>query len=181
MNRVRSLDDIVRLYAERGERHYGEGVTQTEHALQCAGLAEAAGSDPSLVAAALLHDIGHLLEDDEAAATEVDDRHEIRGARALADLFAPAVRRPIALHVAAKRYLCVADPGYLGALSPASTASLALQGGPLTEEEAKAFQRRPGWQDAVVLRRFDELAKGFEACGRSWTDYMPLLESLAAR
>jgi predicted HD phosphohydrolase len=102
-----SLDDIERLYAERGGLAYGEGVSQIEHALQCAVLAQADGAAPSLIVAALLHDVGHLFEDDvDETRLTIDDRHETAGARALAGLFDEAVRAPIALHVAAKRYLC---------------------------------------------------------------------------
>lgn len=111
MPRLASLEDIERLYAAHGGLSYGEDVTQLEHALQCAALAEASGAADSLVAAALLHDIGHLFEA-EAAGPDLgsDARHEIIGARALKGLFGPAVRAPIALHVAAKRYLCFKTP-----------------------------------------------------------------------
>ena len=97
-----TLEDVVRLFAEKGRLHYGEGVSQLEHALQCASLAEAAGEPDSLVVAALLHDIGHLTEDEaDVIAGLEDDRHEVTGARMLRGLFSDAVRRPIALHVAA--------------------------------------------------------------------------------
>ena len=129
MRRLSSLEDIERLYAERGTLHYGEGVTQMEHAVQCAALAEEDGAPPSLIAAALLHDVGHLFEDEDAVLrADHDGRHEIAGAQALKGLFGQAVRAPIALHVAAKRYLCCREPAYFDALSPASQASLALQG-----------------------------------------------------
>ncbi|HEX3888725.1 MAG TPA: HD domain-containing protein [Phenylobacterium sp.] len=172
------LEDIERLYAERGGRSYGEGVSQIEHALQCAGLAEAGGASDSLIAAALLHDIGHLLEDEAAAEISVDPRHELVGARALAGLFGPAVRRPIALHVAAKRWLCRTEAGYRDALSAASQLSLELQGGPFGAVEAAAFERRPGWREAVALRRLDDLGKDPQPCGRSFTDYIPILNRL---
>lgn len=174
-----SLEAVARLYAERGHHHYGEGVSQTEHALQCAVLAEAQGAPESLIAAALLHDLGHLLEDEGASKTSigagVDARHELAGARALSGLFGPAVRRPIALHVAAKRWLCLTETGYFEALSPASRASLALQGGRFDAREAADFERRPFWRGAVALRRLDDLGKSPDPCGRSFTDYMPLL------
>ncbi len=116
-----SLEDLEALYAQRGGLRYGEDLTQLEHALQCAALAEKQSAPPSLVAAALLHDLGHLLvtEDDAARA---DDHHEATGARALAGLFGGEVREPIALHVMAKRYLCFTDRSYYAALSPASQA-----------------------------------------------------------
>ncbi|HZZ70354.1 MAG TPA: HD domain-containing protein [Phenylobacterium sp.] len=174
------LEDIERLYAERGGRAYGEGVSQIEHALQCASLAQASGAPDSLIAAALLHDIGHILEDEGAVEAGVDARHELAGARALAGLFGSAVRRPIALHVAAKRWLCHTEAGYRAALSAASRLSLAAQGGPFDAFEAAAFERRPGWREAVTLRRLDDLGKNPQPSGRSFTDYIPILHRLAA-
>ena len=58
-----ALDDIRAVFAKRGGDTYGEGVSQLEHALQCAACAERDGASPALIAATLLHDIGHLLHD----------------------------------------------------------------------------------------------------------------------
>ena len=179
MPRLSSLDDINRLYAERGGLNYGEGVTQTEHALQCAALAEEQGASPSLVVAALLHDIGHLFADEaDVAEARLDDRHEAAGARALEGLFDEAVRAPIALHVQAKRWLCFREPGYHGALSPASQRSLELQGGPLDQAGAEAFEKSPYWREAVTLRRFDDTGKRQGLSYRAFADYTPLMHSL---
>ena len=178
MARLSSLEDLQRLYAERGELAYGEGVSQIEHALQCAALAQADGSAPSLVAAALLHDVGHLFED-EAVTLVTDAHHEAVGALALKDLFDEAVRQPIALHVMAKRWLCQREPAYYEALSPASKASLALQGGSFDVAQAAAFERRPHWREAVALRRYDDLGKRDEFVGKAFDDYLPLLEALS--
>jgi gamma-butyrobetaine dioxygenase len=181
MRRLSSLREIARLYATRGGHSYGEGVSQLEHALQCAALAEAAGAPPSLIAAALLHDIGHLLLGDSEL-LDADGRHEAKGAQALAGLFGPDVRAPIALHVTAKRYLCAREPDYFSALSPASQASLTLQGGPLGAAEAAAFEQRPFSREAVALRRFDDQAKRAEPCGRAFADFTPVLQAgLTAR
>jgi phosphonate degradation associated HDIG domain protein len=179
MRRLTSLREIARLYATRGGHSYGEGVTQLEHALQCATLAEAAGAPARQIAAALLHDIGHLLAG-ETEAVHADDRHEAKGALALAGLFGPAVRGPIALHVAAKRYLCAREPGYFEGLSPASRASLALQGGAFDPPAAAAFERRPFWREAVTLRRLDDRGKQAEACGRVFADFAPALRAALA-
>ncbi len=179
MSGLKNLEDIERLYAARGGLHYGEGVTQMEHALQCAALAEEEGCPPGLVVAALLHDVGHLFEKDEnLAEAGVDDCHEAAGARALAGIFAEAVWRPIALHVAAKRYLCSVEPHYLAALSQASQRSLVLQGGPFRQAQALAFQRAPFWQEAVQLRRFDDMGKQDEHSGRDFSSYLPMMRSL---
>jgi phosphonate degradation associated HDIG domain protein len=179
MVRLSSLEDIERLYAARGAASYGEGVTQTEHAVQCAALAEADGAAPSLVIAALLHDIGHLLDrEEDVVGSSIDHRHEISGAQALKSLFDEAVRAPIALHVAAKRYLCFREPGYFEALSLASQHSLELQGGPFSADEAAAFVRRPYWREAVALRRLDDMGKCEEASGRALSDFTPLMQDL---
>jgi phosphonate degradation associated HDIG domain protein len=159
---VNVADTILRLFAEGGDAAYfGEAVTQSAHALQTAQLAEMAGAPDSLVVAALLHDIGHLLHGlpETIADQGVDTRHEDGGAEWLARHFGAAVVEPIRLHVAAKRYLCAVDPTYLRQLSPASRQSLELQGGPFSAEETRAFNRRPYSEDAVALRRWDDQAK----------------------
>lgn len=181
MLRLSSLEALERLYAQRGARRYGEDVSQIEHAVQCAALAEADGAPPSLIAAALLHDIGHLFED-EAAVTQAerDGRHEIAGAQALKGLFGQTVRAPIALHVAAKRYLCLKEPAYIDALSPASQASLKLQGGPFDPSEADRFERQPFWREAVALRRYDDIGKREDLAGRPFADFMTVLHGLIA-
>jgi phosphonate degradation associated HDIG domain protein len=174
--RLACLEDIARLYAGRGGSSYGEGVSQIEHALQCAGLAQEQGAASSLVVAALLHDIGHLLEDEEGLAQ--DHRHEATGAAALAGLFGEAVCQPIALHVAAKRWLCFQGADYFAALSAASQGSLALQGGPFDAAGAAAFERLPYWREAVALRRLDDAGKRAEPCGRAFTDFVPLMRAI---
>lgn len=177
MNRLHSLEALEALYAERAGSAYGEGVSQLEHALQCAVLAEADGASKTLIAAALLHDVGHLYEN-EADALDIDHRHEIGGARALKPLVGEDVRAPIALHVAAKRWLCLREPGYFETLSPASRRTLELQGGMFDEARAQAFERQPHWRAAVALRRWDDLGKRPEACGRAFADYLPLLRAV---
>jgi phosphonate degradation associated HDIG domain protein len=179
MNAPRSLEDIEQLYAVRGGLHYGEGVTQLEHALQSAVLAQAQACPPSLVVAALLHDIGHLSErEEDVVEGRLDDRHEATGARVLQTLFPEAVYGPVALHVAAKRYLCFIEPQYWAGLSPASQKSLELQGGPFDRMRAQAFERAPFWQDAVQLRRFDDMGKRAEISGLVFADFIPLMRGL---
>jgi len=157
-----TLDDIERLFAERGAEQYtGEPVTQLEHALQSAALAEAEGADDALVTAALLHDLGHLLHDlgDTPTMRGIDDLHQYRALPFLRGLFDDAVLDPIRLHVDAKRYLCATRAGYHDALSDDSKRSLQLQGGIHTAEQAAAFIAQPGAPDAVRLRIWDDLAK----------------------
>jgi phosphonate degradation associated HDIG domain protein len=178
--RLSRLEDVEALYAAQGGLAYGEDVTQIEHALQSAHLAELAGAEDSLVVAALLHDVGHLLQAEaEVAQAIADDRHELGGARALSGLFGPAVREPIALHVAAKRYLCFQDTDYLRGLSAASKRSLELQGGPFDAAQAAAFEGRRHWREAVALRRFDDGGKCETPSGRRLSDYAALMRSVS--
>jgi len=157
-----SISDICILFARKGGRAYdGEPVTQIEHALQTAMRAEDEGAAPSLVAAALLHDLGHLLNDQGETPTMrgVDDLHQFVALPFLRPLFADDVLAPIKLHVDAKRYLCATRDGYYEALSADSKRSLVLQGGPFTAEQADAYIAQPFAQDAVRVRLWDDLAK----------------------
>jgi [1-hydroxy-2-(trimethylamino)ethyl]phosphonate dioxygenase len=157
-----TVREIVKLLRAKGDSWYGrEAVTQIDHALQAATLAEAEGAGPALIAAALLHDIGHLLHDLPADAPDVglDDHHETSSANYLGQTFPAAVVEPIRLHVAAKRYLCTVDPDYFSQLSQPSVVSLNLQGGRMTPAELVAFEAEPFSTDAIRLRRWDDTAK----------------------
>ncbi len=145
------IETIAELFAGPGARDYlGEAVTIGEHMRQAGALAEAAGAAAPLVAAALLHDVGHLRR-------ETDARHGVGGAQWLSQWFGPAVTER--LHVAAKRYLCATEPGYFGLLSAESVRTLVLQGGPMTPDQAAAFGPLPYARDAVAVRRWDDEAK----------------------
>ncbi|MGF1593900.1 MAG: phosphonate degradation HD-domain oxygenase [Kiloniellaceae bacterium] len=170
---------LLGLLVELGnERYGGEEVSQTVHALQCATFAQADGAAECLVAAALLHDIGHLVnpKDEGATLRGIDAAHEKVGAAYLARWFGPAVTAPVAQHVAAKRYLCHAEDGYFQRLSDESIRSLAVQGGPFTATEAAAFLARPYAREAIALRRWDELAKDPEMRTPDLEEFRPLLE-----
>lgn len=147
--------------AHGGSLYGGEAVTQMEHGLQAALLAERDGASAELLVAALLHDVGHLLHDlpNHAPEDGVDDVHERLGAEWLGDRFPESVVEPIRMHVDAKRYLCAVDPGYRGTLSAPSETSLHLQGGPMSVEECVAFRQTPYFSDAVKLRHWDDQAK----------------------
>ncbi|MEK2606248.1 phosphonate degradation HD-domain oxygenase [Burkholderia arboris] len=157
-----TVEEIHGLYREHGHVTYsGEPVTQLEHALQSALLAEEAGAGEALVAAAFLHDLGHLLnrQGETPSARGIDDLHQYYVLPFLRPLFSDAVLEPIRLHVDAKRCLCRTDAGYFESLSPDSVRSLALQGGIFSEEETTAFLQRPFAEDALRLRRWDDTAK----------------------
>jgi phosphonate degradation associated HDIG domain protein len=156
------IDAITRLYLEKGGRAYeGEGITQLEHALQSAQLAERDGAPPQLICAALLHDLGHLLNDRGETPTlrGIDDLHQYAALPFLRPLFPEAVLAPIRLHVDAKRYLCATRPEYHGRLSEDSKRSLQLQGGVFSAAEAEAFIRQPYAKEAVSVRLWDDAAK----------------------
>jgi gamma-butyrobetaine dioxygenase len=148
-----AVEIIAELFSGPGGQAYlGEPVTIGVHMRQAGALAEAAGADTPLVAAAVLHDIGHLRQ-------ETDTRHGEAGARWLSQWFGEAVTEPVRLHVPAKRYLCATEPGYFGLLSAESVRTLSRQGGPMTAEEAAAFEAQPHAADAVAVRRWDDEAK----------------------
>ncbi len=175
---------ILELFRERGSSEYGgEAVNQEEHALQAAACAIAEGAAEALVAASLLHDIGHMLHDlpDDAPEAGIDDHHENSGARFVAEHFGPEVAEPVRLHVAAKRYLTAVEPDYMAKLSEPSITSLMLQGGPMSTAEQEEFRQNPHWESAVRLRRYDELAKVPGATTPSVDDFAPLLERLVRR
>ncbi len=156
------LTRIVDILLTKGDAQYGtEAVSQLEHALQCATLAETNNSSPELITASLLHDFGHLVHNlgEDAAEKGIDDRHEYRALGYLKTIFSDAVTEPIRMHVNAKRYLCAVNTDYWDSLSPASKTSLELQGGIFSPAEAKEFISQPYSSDAVKLRIWDDLAK----------------------
>lgn len=171
------IEEITELFQTQGAVQYGsEAISQQQHALQCAHLAERAGASPELTAAALLHDLGHLLSSPASAKpAAVDDLHQYLALPFLRGVFPDAVLEPIRMHVDAKRYLCHVDRHYRSSLSPASVRSLALQGGPFSEEEAAAFIDQPFAADAVALRRWDDLAKDPAANPPDWAYYVGVL------
>jgi len=162
MKQLSTVDEVFNLLQSGGgEAYFGEPVTVLEHSLQAAWFVQRDGSENSLIAAALLHDLGHLLhtEGEDAATRGLDTQHEELGVAALADHLPASVLDPIRLHVAAKRYLCFADPDYMAALSYASIESLDLQGGPMSADESEAFLALPHAREALTLRRADDAAK----------------------
>lgn len=172
------IEEITELFQTQGAVQYGsEAISQLQHALQCAHLAERAGASAELTAAALLHDLGHLLSSPPASgkSTAADDLHQYLALPFLRGVFPDAVLEPIRMHVDAKRYLCHVDRHYRSSLSPASVRSLALQGGSFSEEEAAAFIKQPFAADAVALRRWDDLAKDPAANPPGWAYYVGVL------
>jgi phosphonate degradation associated HDIG domain protein len=177
-------DEVLALFANRGaSAYFGECVSMTAHCLQAAHFAQAAGASPALILAALLHDVGHLLDDVPAdlADWQQDLRHEEIGSRWLAQRFPPEVSEPVRLHVPAKRYLCATDDRYLAKLSPASVVTLKLQGGSMTADEVAQFECQRFHRDAIRLRHWDDRGKVAGLATRAVGSYGPLLERFSQR
>jgi phosphonate degradation associated HDIG domain protein len=178
------IDLIADIFERRGAESYlGEAVTMSEHMLQGACLAEREGVPDELVAAALLHDIGHYTNEfgEDYIERGIDNRHDEAGAAVLAPFFPPVVTACVRLHVAAKRYLCATDPGYVAKLSPASVATLRLQGGPMTPAEVATFERDPYHREAVRVRLWDEGGKVPGMATPPFAHYAPLLRRVVDR
>jgi len=178
-----AADELISIYDGLGAgAYFGEAVSVTQHSLQAAYFAQLANAPESLVIAALLHDVGHLIEPapEDIADWKTDAHHEIAGSRWLASRFGPEVCEPVRLHVPAKRYLCATDPDYHAALSLASVVTLGLQGGPMSPAEVAAFEAQPYFRDAVRLRRWDDQGKIASLPTPAFADYRPLIERLAA-
>jgi gamma-butyrobetaine dioxygenase len=176
-----AYDALSRLFADEGDGEYlGEAVTVAQHMLQTGAAARAAGATRSLVVAAVVHDVGHFtgVVSGRDLMAGTDNHHDEAAATWLSQWFGPAVTEPVRLHVAAKRYLCAAEPGYFGLLSPESVRTLALQGGPMTPEQAAAFESLPYAPDAVAVRRWDDEAKDPAVTPPEFGHFQALLRAL---
>ena len=175
-------DEILALFDKRGsDAYFGESVSMTEHALQAAYFARTAAAPPALIVAALLHDVGHLIEDvpSDIADWTTDAHHEVIGGRWLAQRFRPEVSEPVRLHVPAKRYLLATDAEYFARLSPASVITLKLQGGPMAAHEVAKFETEPFYKDAVRVRQWDDQGKVEGLATPRLSDYRALIEASA--
>ena len=178
------IDKIISTFDARGGEIYAdEEVTQLQHALQCANLAAQENASKTLIAAALLHDIGHILQASELpahCAMDLHDHHEEVGYLFLKDHFGDAVADPVRLHVAAKRYLCTTDSEYQDRLSPTSLKSFFDQGGQMDANEMAEFEQEPYFEDAVRLRRWDDTAKDSRLPEQDVRDFIPQIEAALA-
>jgi phosphonate degradation associated HDIG domain protein len=176
--------EILAIFQRRGSgAYFGESVSMTEHALQAAYFAQIAAAPPELIVAALLHDIGHLVEDvpSDIADWTVDAHHEVIGSHWLAQRFRPEVSEPVRLHVPAKRYLLATDAKYFAKLSPASVITLKLQGGPMAAHEVAKFETERFYKEAVRVRHWDDQGKVTGLKTPVLTDYRTLIEQFTIR
>jgi predicted HD phosphohydrolase len=174
-------DDIFAIFEQRGAQlYFGESVSLADHCLQAAHFASSE-APPALIAAALLHDIGHLIEavPEDFADWTTDGRHEEAGSRWLAGRFGREVSEPVRLHVPAKRYLCATDTRYFAKLSAASVRTLQLQGGPMSPPEVAAFEREAYFREAVRVRQWDDRGKVAGLATRPLAAHRALLEGLS--
>jgi 2-amino-1-hydroxyethylphosphonate dioxygenase (glycine-forming) len=146
-----------------GEEYAGEKVTQLEHMVQAAQLAEEQGFDEEVVLAAFLHDIGHICEaghgDNEMDGFGIKDHEEVAAEFLSKKGFSKKLIRLVESHVEAKRYLTYKDPEYYEQLSAASKKTLEYQGGRMEKDEAEAFEQYPLFKLIIQMRRWDEQAK----------------------
>lgn len=157
-------DEIIGLFEGYGGTEYaGEKVSQLEHMAQAAQLAEQQGYDEEVILAAFLHDIGHISEaasgNNEMDGFGIKDHEELGAEFLRRKGFSKKIVRLVESHVEAKRYLTVKDPDYYARLSEASKKTLEFQGGPMTREEAEAFEQYPLFPLIIQMRKWDELAK----------------------
>jgi phosphonate degradation associated HDIG domain protein len=184
LDRDSIVDFIADIFERRGAESYlGEPVTMSQHMLQGAQLAEREGAGDELVAAALLHDIGHYTSEFGPYSPEDtrDNLHDAAGARVLEPFFPPRVTQAVKLHVAAKRYLCAVEPAYWDTLSVASKHTLQLQGGPMSAAEVAAFRAQPFHEDAVRVRLWDDAGKDPAVATPPFAHYVPLLKRVVAQ
>jgi phosphonate degradation associated HDIG domain protein len=176
------IEEIFAVFHKHGaSAYFGESVSMTEHALQAAYFAQTAAAPPALIVAALLHDIGHLVDDvpGDIAEWTVDAHHERVGGRWLAGRFGPEVAEPVRLHVPAKRYLLATDAEYFAKLSPASVITLQLQGGPMAAHEVAQFETERFYKEAVRVRQWDDQGKVAGLKTPQLGEYRALIEALA--
>ena len=159
------IDKVFSLYEKHGTADYiGEPVSQLEHALQAAMMAEEEGFDTPIVLAALFHDIGHLVALSKGNEKSMNGfgavSHEDIGEAFLKELnFPKRITDLVKAHVVAKRYLVSKDYTYFNQLSEASLQTLNYQGGKMSEAEMSDFENHPDAAIFIQMRMWDDKAK----------------------
>lgn len=184
LNSETIVDFIGDIFHRRGADSYlGEDVTMSEHMLQGAYLAEKSGAEDPVIAAALLHDIGHYTNEfpEDALEKGVNNYHDSAGADVIKDFFPSLVIDAIRYHVAAKRYLCAVEEDYFRRLSNASVHTLNLQGGPMSADEIAVFRSQPHLETIIQVRRWDDEGKVAGVKTPEFSHYAPMLQRIVDR
>ncbi|EMC93347.1 hypothetical protein BAUCODRAFT_37034 [Baudoinia panamericana UAMH 10762] len=168
-NARKTVADLFAFIEAQGHKDYlGERVSQLQHSLQAATLAQQAGADDETVLGALLHDVGRFIPAAEKMESMIapdgtyvgEASHEVVGERYLRQLgFSDKVCQLVGAHVMAKRYLTAVDTAYYDGLSSSSKTTLKFQGGPFDDQQVAAAQQDPLLEDKLAVRRWDDLAK----------------------
>jgi len=165
LNHNDTVDVIIRLYIEHGEQDYiGEDITQNQHMIQMAEMAERNNASDMMIVATFLHDIGHLIgldsgNFDSMGGYGVRDHESIASGFLKSKGFPEMIHEIVRLHVDAKRYLITTNPCYIECLSDASKQTLMHQGSRMTPDEIVAFERNPYSKDVITLRKYDDAGK----------------------
>ena len=172
------VEKIISSYLKNKSLYIGEKVTVSEHMIQTAMLAEKVNSSSNLICSSLLHDYGHFILENpyDLVNKEKDGKHEDLGYEFLKKYFLKDVLGPIKYHVKAKKYLA-RNKHYYETLSKASKVSLKLQGGIMSNNEAKEFENNEFFESSIKLRKFDENAKKVGLKIKSINEYENLLLS----
>lgn len=168
------LKKVDNLYKKHGDKAYiGENISQREHVVQSALLAEtyleniACEDDTrsSIILGALFHDVGNLLMYEYpnqfklTADLGILD-HEVHGSNYLRNLgFNEFICSLVKNHVYTKRYLITKNPEYFNVLSDASKKTFEYQGGLLTELEIQNYENDPNFKWHLKMREWDDMAK----------------------
>lgn len=158
------IDKLFNFFQESGfEEYAGEKVSQLEHALQAAKLADDENYEEEVIIAALFHDIGHLMKtenDDAKMGIFGTKNHEFIGAEfLLKNGFSKKMYELVIGHVRTKKYLVYKFPEYKTSLSEASLKTLEYQGGAMTEAEAEKFEKDELFHLHLKMREWDDKAK----------------------
>lgn len=136
-NARNTVSELFAFITAQGNGDYiGEKVSQLQHSLQAATLAQNAGADHETVLGALLHDVGRFIPaaDKMPIMTAADGTfvgtasHEVLGETYLRQLgFSETICQLVGAHVMAKRYLTAVDKTYYDGLSQSSKTTLKYQ------------------------------------------------------
>ena len=156
------INYILNLYKTKGNTMYDKHISQLTHSFQTMEMAIRKGFDEKFQLCCFLHDIGHLLLDENNSNEDFlkdDLKHELIGYNFLKNFLDDEITKPILLHVQAKRFLCSINKEYYNSLSDASKESFKIQGGKMSEEQCKIFRNNSYLNLAVTLREFEDISK----------------------